>query len=52
MELRGEEGGAVRVFRLQQGAEHPHQNSLDFGWGADENHRQIPVIDEECFADT
>jgi len=47
MELRGEEGGAVGVFRLHKWGEHPHQDSLGFGWGADETHRQIPVIIED-----
>ena len=37
-ELRGEKGGAVRVFRLQKRVEHSQQDSLDFGWGADETH--------------
>jgi len=52
MELRGEEGGAVRIFRLHKHAEHLHQDSLGFGWGADETHRQIPVIGEDGVADT
>jgi len=46
MELRGEEGGTVSVFRLHKWVEHLHQDSLGFGWGADETHCQIPVIEE------